>query len=342
MRRIFLVLVFLVNGVRGAVEPPLPTWDEKVRSEMIKEGWLAGGILLDFDSLPEEEKEPETVLEGVDTRVEDLGVEVDSSEVQEKYLLEYFADKSKSFLVDPQGLIPDRERHDLEAFLDYHSVDSSIAMYVYLFGADQEIPSDVREEEIVERLYSVGKPAVVIYYYVGAPQRTTMYISPVITDVVSASEQRRAVESAVTKAFAHTDGIDQLESFLVQMSIRIYWMERMTLGMASETMESMPGKGDRKILTRKKDADFSFKREVMPWFGVSVGAVVSFVGLLMLVWGIVMWFKLRRRYEFPEFEVEPRMGASHAAGIGAVISFSNSSISPASQRDQLPGYVRRA
>ena len=55
-----------------------------------------------------------------------------------------------------------------------------------------------------------------------------------------------------------------------------------------------------------------------------------------------MWWRVRARYRFPQSEVEPRLGGNHAAGIGAVISFANPAIPPATQRNQVPDYMRRS
>jgi hypothetical protein len=64
--------------------------------------------------------------------------------------------------------------------------------------------------------------------------------------------------------------------------------------------------------------------------------------VLLALWSAVTWWRGRARFRFPEFEVEPRLGGSHAAGIGAVISFGSSAIPPALQRNQVPDYMRRA
>jgi hypothetical protein len=63
-----------------------------------------------------------------------------------------------------------------------------------------------------------------------------------------------------------------------------------------------------------------------------------------LLAGLLMstWLGRRARYRFPEFDVEPRLGGAHAAGVGAVISFASAAVPPASQRDQVPDYLRRA
>ncbi|MGJ8642194.1 MAG: hypothetical protein ACSHX9_02205 [Luteolibacter sp.] len=341
MRRRFVVLLSLPVIAFGVTEPPLPLWEEGVREEMEEEGWSAGDTLLLFGPLAEEENVEEAPLNVEEpTEAEIAEEEKDDDEVPEEYLTQYFADKPSTHVVDPQNLMDTRQQKDLEAFIDYHGNDSSIDMYVYVFGANQRIPSEVREEEVVERLYSVGKPAVIIYYYLGAPQRAALYLSPILTDAVSAAEQRRALDSSVMKAFVTSKVFDQLESFLVQMSIRIYWMERMIEGTADETMEAIPEEVSNLPSGINEDASEA-EIEIPAWMKMAGAVAVATCGGLMVIWSFVMWWMSRLRFRFPEFEVEQRLGGNHAAGIGAVISFSSSAVPPARQRDQVPDYMRR-
>ncbi len=342
MRSCLTILILAAGMAMARVEPPLPAWDAEERSKMMEDGWMAGGVLLNFESIPEEDEGDELPSSIEDPTAEELAeAPEDEREVAEEYLAAYFEAKPPGHLVDPQGLLATRERKDLEAFLDYHAGDSSIDIFVYVFGADQRIPGDVREEEIVERLYSVGKPAAVIYYYVGAPQRSAMYLSPVITDAVSAAEQRRALESSVMQAFGSTIPFDQFEAFLVQMSIRIYWMERMTQGTAAETKESIPDGESARSFSRKKKVPNEVT-EIPSWMKLVGGIIAAGFGGLLTLWCAVAWCRSRVRFRFPEFEVEPRLGGSHAAGIGAVISFGSSAVPPAMQRNRVPDYMRRA
>lgn len=342
MKRAIFMLLLGAQLAFANSEPPLPSWNARDRKKMIGDGWIAGGSLLTREALLPEDSAAEPPLYLEAPTAEELAVSPeDENEVSEEYLAAYFAEKPDGHLVDPQNLLAERERKDLEEFLNDHAGDSSIDIYVYVFGTDQQISGDVREEEVVERLYSVGKPAMVIYYYLGAPQRSTVYLSPVITDAVSAAEQRRALESSVMKAFGSTKPFDQVEAFLVQMSIRIYWMERMAEGTAEQTMQEIPV-GERARAIRKKEipADRSMKFPAWVRFAVWIFAAAS--GGVLALWSFVMWWRSRVRYRFPEFEVERRLGGSHAAGIGAVISFASPAISPAMQRNQVPEYMRRA
>lgn len=82
--------------------------------------------------------------------------------------------------------------------------------------------------------------------------------------------------------------------------------------------------------------------DFVSWYEDSFFILIAAGGFLILLICVLIWMKFIRKNRFPEFEVEPRLGASHAAGIGAVISFSSTAVPPARQRAQLPDYVRRA
>ncbi|MBC7980134.1 MAG: hypothetical protein H7Y36_06180 [Armatimonadetes bacterium] len=340
--RCLLALWLMSQMVFANSEPLLPEWDSAEREKMKKEGWIAGSILLTYESIPEENPEVGSPLKVEAPTASEIAEDSESGiEVSEEYLADYFAEKPKEHLVDPQGLLEERQKKDLSAFLSHHAKDSSIDIYIYVFGTNQEIPGDVREEEIVERLYSVGKPALVVYYYLGAPQRSDIYLSPIITDAVSAAEQNRALQSSVMRAFASVNPVEQLEAFLVQMSIRTYWMERMTEGTAEAGMEMIP-EGEKARYLNKKAKASPEEMELPGWVKLAAASLIAACGAILAIWSARMCWHSKQRYRFPEFEVEPRLGGNHAAGVGAVISFSSSAVPPARQRDQVPNYMRRA
>lgn len=322
----------LVTNTFALDEPMLPAWHGNERSELEAKGWVPGAILLSADPIPAEplkveQPKPEEIAEDLKP----------SPEILEKFLPAYFAERPKTFLIDPQNLLSPTDYRDRLSFLNYHASDSSIDLFVYVIGGEQEIPSAVREEEMIERFFSAGRPAAVVYYYLGAPQRSVVYLSPSITDAVSAADQRRALESSVMQAFEKTKPTEQFEKFLVQMSIRIYWMERMLAG--ESVAETVAPSASSNAQDAMKSAKSLWLRNLAIRCAIPAAIIL---GAFMTAFGCLHWLRLRTRYRFPEFEVEPRLGGSHAAGIGAVISFTNAALPPASQRDQVPDYLRRA
>ena len=73
----------------------------------------------------------------------------------------------------------------------------------------------------------------------------------------------------------------------------------------------------------------------------SLWAVIIVTLLAVVGWVARLIAKRRLRYVFPEVEIDPLFGAPHAAGVGAVISFSSSQLPPSQQRDQVPDYLQR-
>lgn len=328
-----------------AVEPGLPSWSDGEKTKLEEAGWVAGDLLLTDEPVPDEAeaKEQAPPLDVAQPTAEEIAeAEIPPDEIPEKFWPAYFDSKPESFLIDPQGLLSPVDYRDRLGFLNYHGGDSSIDLFVYIFKGEQDIPGEVREEELMERFFSDGRPAAVVFYYLGAPQRSVLYLSPSLTDAVSAAEQRRALESSVMQAFEKVDPAAQIEAFLVQMSIRLYWMERIIGGGVEAPEDSaLP----LRTMSAREDLEPSKLEKLGPWLerarsqavpaGVVVGAVVSALAALAFA-------RRRARYVFPEFDVEPRLGGDHAAGVGAVISFASAAVPPASQRDQVPDYLRRA
>lgn len=334
-------VIFLSAAVHADVEPPLPIWEGKQRAEELSSGWLPGAILLTDDPLPGETERTIAGSLGIvpPTTEEAAGDNALFPEVPEKFLNDYFAERPKGFLVDPQGLLSPNDYRDRLGFLNYHASDSSIDLFVYLLDSSQEIPSDVRDEEMTERLFNESRPAAVIFYYLGAPQRSVIYLSPSLTGFIPVAEQSKALESSIMQAVERTNPSEQFEKFLVQMSIRIYWMERMLSSTVDVHPPASPAAAElHKVSKAAGSEKFHWLQEAAHRVAIPVSLLIA---LVFAALGFNCWLRKRARYRFPEFEVEPRLGGAHAAGVGAVISFASASVPPASQRDQVPEYLRR-
>jgi len=135
------------------------------------------------------------------------------------------------------------------------------------------------------------------------------------------------------QALEKADPPGQLEAFVVQMAIRIYWMERMLQSGANtesepQVLEIAPqhAKAAEGVALSRKDQMLA---EVKP-YGIPAASVL---GVLVLGWLVRLRIKQRAQYRFSDLGVEERLGGRHAAGIGAVISFASAASPPAAQRD---------
>jgi len=332
--RALLVWLSVVNlAISAELALSLPGWSEESRQVVEGEEWLPGAGLLTGDK----EAAPVDSTEVQPPTTAEMTEQVAANEIPEKFLDDYFAKRPEGFLVDPQELLSPSARRDREAFLNYHSADSPIDFHVYVFGAEQAIPGGVREEEISERLFSQGKPSLILFYYLGAPERAEIFLSPSLSDAVSDAERRRILQSSTLAAMERSDSIAQLEAFCVQTSIRIYWIEK-----AAGLVEGGSAVSVAKTLPTSKDegsARIEAVRKMFDAFWFEWGAIIS-VSLSGIVISLTFWWTSRRRasYRFPEFDVAPRLGGSHAAGVGAVIGFGSTTQSPSAQHSGVPDY----
>jgi len=335
-----LVWVVLTTAAFAQEVAP-PEWDEADRAAVKKGekgGFFPGSFLLTAERpwIQADEPQPEPLAVEPPTPEEIAGDHLAVNVVPESFWQAYFAQRPEGFLVDPQKLLKPEHHAQQLRFLTDHAGDSTIDFYLYVFDGAQSIPGEVRAEELIERCFQSGRPAAVVFYFLGAPERTELRLSPAIAEAVSLPEQRRSLQSSVALASDKSGAFEQLEAFCQQMSIRLYWVERLMKGGAENVPAFAPSAEApaKKPSSEKKEKLLAFARLWAPQAGGAVAALLLLV-MLRLFW------KAKAKYRFPEFEVEPRLGGEHAAGIGAVISFTNAALPPGGQREQ-KDYLHRA
>lgn len=331
---LILSLGLVLSGVAAQLQ--LPSWELGEREALEGTDWVAGADLLLIDEFHPPPMPPEETAVPLPTVADVLG----GGEVEwipDEFLDHYFGKKPEVFLLDPQGLLVSDSRQRRVEFLDYHAQDSKIDLFLYLFAAGQQIPGEVRVEEVAERLFGKGKPALVVFYFLGEPERAKIYLSPSLTDDISDAEQRRALKTSILAGMAKREPLDQLEAFCVQTSIRIYWMEK-TAGLATEAAD------DLALVQAPAPAPLPSglgeQGALLIWWWEKWG-VVAVIGVATALCGLTLWVmaKSRAQYRFPEFEVAARLGGDHAAGIGAVIGFGSTTQSPSVQKNEIPGHL---
>ncbi|MCF7734097.1 MAG: hypothetical protein K9N23_20605 [Akkermansiaceae bacterium] len=331
-------------AMAASSDPSLPSWDETEHKQLEDSGWTPGTSLPTVAPTPDPAAEPEPAPLDADQPTPEEVAESAApvAKIAEKFLPAYFDARPESYLIDPQHILDHQSARDRLAFLESHAGDSTIDLFIYIFGKDQEIPGEVREEELVERFFSSGRPAMIIYYFFGQPQQSVLYLSPSLTDAVSAAEQRRALTSSVMLALEKTDPTDQLEAFTVQLAIRIYWMERMLQAAAPTGNNLQPAAPNQPPKTTHQKLTLAQRVDGMtlllhPYLRSTAWG--GGIAALALAFG--WWWRRRTTFRLPEFEVEPPLGGHHEPGMGAVISFASPTLPPASQREQVPDYLRR-
>jgi len=331
-----------LEKVRKSRLPALPVWSPN-DYEKLKRGEIVAGqnFFAPVPIDPDATIEP-PVVELPKPVEESSQPEEDETAISAEHMAEYFREIPRDgrgepiFLNDPQDLLSQQEFRDRESFLHYHSSESNIDMFVYLFDQRQEFPVGTDIQTVYGDLYAKHGPVALVFYHLGAPDRSQFFLCSDIRAVISQEEQDRALRAAVQEAFEKSDVADQLEDFLVELSIRLYWIER-ELKAATATSEARRLESGNQLIPVSGGNEEDNLR--------LIGQVVLFALCVILAgllgWAGLLWLQHRRKYRFPEVECGPLLGAPHAAGVGAVICFSNAHLPPSRQRDQVPDYLDR-
>ncbi len=330
-----------LEKVRTSRLPALPVWSPS-DYEKVKKGEIVAGqnFFAPVPVDPDAKIEPPVVE--LPEPVEDLPQpEEDETAISDEHMAEYFREipgdgsGEPIYLSDPQDLLSQQEFRDRESFLHYHSSESNIDMFVYLFDQRQEFPVGTDIQAVYRDLFTTHGPVALVFYHLGAPDRSQFFLSSDIRAVISQDEQDRALRAAVEEAFEKSDVAYQLDNFLVELSIRLYWIER-ELKVATATREARRLERENRVISAPVNEEDNLRligRAVLLAFCVILAGLSG--------WGGWVWLQHRRKYRFPEVECGPLLGAPHAAGVGAVISFSNAHLPPSRQRDQVPDYLER-
>lgn len=337
MNRHWFVIIGIWMATAAVAEEeemaPLPRWTEEDAQRLLQGENLISDAL--FQPAVEDQLDAPILsnVELPDPADDSLDL-IDPTQIPEESLSEYFGQKPKSYLIDPQNVMTRQEFRDRLSFLKYHASDSQVEFYVYVFDKMQIIPAAIQSEELFVRYFADDGPTVIVFYYMGDPSRSEVHLSPDLMRAVGKAERTRALQSSINQAIVKSQAVDQLDGFCVQMSIRIYWMEK---ALQAGLIAPMELEDEFKPVNTRSETWAIIKRWWVNWrLPVGIGGAVIFIGLLF-----TNWRRQHTTYLFPQFPVAPRLGGEHGAGVGAVISYASARIPPAMQREQLPDYTNR-
>lgn len=350
---LFIAASMFLFSAGVALSQALPVWSKADRARLIKGELIAGSDILvdDPDTLPLPKIAPEPEVPSIEPVEPEP--EYDPTELPQDYLADYFLSSPESYLIDPQRLLSMQESLDREGFLEYHADDSEVDVRMYLFDAQQKIPPPYTLQKLVDERYKGGKLTAVVFCFLGDPSRNQLAFGGEGASGIPLADSLKMLESAQMKAMEKSDPTMQVESFIVQLSIRLYWLEKeqaksqaaitkssLVAGSASAGSNKGGGKGSSSEGTPGK-ASGGVVAKVKPYLLYVLGGGV---GIVLICAGLFLSWRLwqrSRRYHFPVLEIPTRLEANYAAGVGAVMAFHNKLGSPSSQRDQVPDYLTR-
>lgn len=323
----------------------LPDWEEEELEDLEAGDYVPGSSLigrLAREALESDENEviemPEAVRELPEG--ENPAKQVPSP-VPDEVLDDYFRELPQGLLNDPQDLLTEQESRDRRAFLGYHKEDVGITFYLYLFDHNQYLPDGLGPVQVMQSQLKAEEPAVVVFYYLGAPEKAGLAFSERVQVLSKPEDRKRILERAVAEGLQKSEAISQLEGFSIELSAGLARLERAILAGGKSLGQSQSAATGQDGAVAPEQAGWGSKLVAHPGLFWSVTGFLFVVLAGFLGWlGRYLAMK-RRTCVFPDAEGSSLLEAPYAAGVGGVLSFSSANAPPSSQKKDLPDYLQR-
>jgi hypothetical protein len=246
----------------------------------------------------------------------------------------YFAHAPVDFLIDPQRLLTEQKSNDIKRFLEFHSDESEIRIFVMAIGETQKIPDDIDIEALHKKWFS-DQPTVLMLYYREQPQLTQLVFNESVRNSLPKSVFDRILQNTLREGGVTELAPDQVEKMAIELSIQLYWLSKL---MEHENKEDQARAANSSIheMIASPDAPELLREYAPGIFIEDTSKVISLVFTLVVVvgglsiigligWGILAW-KGRENISgqpllFPEFKISPRLGGEFSGGGFVGMSF---------------------
>lgn len=229
------------------------------------------------------------------------------------------------YLIDPSVQVSEVHQQDLTRFLEFHAHDALVKLHILILGADQKLPADANLDAVSSGSLAKGTACLVVYP-LGEPWRARIFLSKTIHDHASADFMKETARACVAEALQNSDVHDQLRSYTVELSTRLFWLQK-ALGSSPER----PAAG-QPLAEISSDAPIRTLTapQTSPLVPLSVLSGVMILGILSrpLLRRLRQWRRLcvqNRVWLLPEVETVPRLGGAFTGGGGGMLSYAKTS-----------------
>lgn len=226
---------------------------------------------------------------------------------------------ANDYLIDPQDLVPEIARADLERLLAFHASDARIRLHLLILDADQKLPDSVDPATIAHGVLT-RQPSCLAIYPLGEPWRARVLLSRPVHAAARPDALTALAADCIQDAQQADEPAEQLHRYAVRLSTRLFGLQQSL---------PVPGAAASPAMREVTAGGAEAPGGIVLWLTSSVTQVVlAGIAACGLLWMLVR--KLMKRHQrrttsgqvwmLPEREPRPRLGGAFSAGAGAVIS----------------------
>lgn len=244
-------------------------------------------------------------------------------------------------LFDPQGLLSETQAEDMRRLLSFHTERAGVTAAIVLLDARQKLPPQADLTRLAGGALTPTAACIVVYP-LGEPDRTRVFFTKIVTQTAEPAYLGNLASTCIREAVEHPDPGEQLQRFVIQLSIRLFWLERAyptlqpapAIPVASSAPHPLAAQEPQPLseVTPPPSALSLYPRIEALVSQNKAGLLVAGAALgfaLLLITAIISFLRWRRRrlrhcvWILPEPTTAPvsRLGGPHCGASGAFIQY---------------------
>ncbi|GEP42908.1 hypothetical protein [Brevifollis gellanilyticus] len=228
---------------------------------------------------------------------------------------------ANDYLIDPQNLVPEIARADIERLLEFHNSDARIRLHILVLDADQKLPDTLDPATIAHGALGRQHSCLAIYP-LGEPWRARVLLSRPLHAAAKPDMLMDMVADCIRDAQEADEPMEQFHRYTVRLSTRLFWLQK--------SIPTTPASQAASPTLREVTAGGESPAPLYLWLNSPVTKIVlSGIAVLGLGWLLlrkVIKPRLARQagsevWMLPEHETKARLGGAFSAGAGAALSY---------------------
>ncbi|MDB6074889.1 MAG: hypothetical protein JWO89_2529 [Verrucomicrobiaceae bacterium] len=217
------------------------------------------------------------------------------AEVSGEFLRKCEGAPATTRLIDPNHELSETAAEDFDRFLTFHASDSRIPFTLVILGRSQKLREGAGVARFASGSAASGSSALVVSPY-GEPWRTRFFVSQPIRDAVPSGYLNSLLESCIRDAMRATDPDEQLHRLLVQLSIRLFWVQRMLAPVPETIRRGVVPAADPPVASLDEVISPAIRapRWYSGWWNSTSYAMLAFI--LLGFYAFWRWHRFRMRH----------------------------------------------
>jgi len=227
---------------------------------------------------------------------------------------------ANEYVLDPQNLVTEISRTDLDRLLEFHAAESKISLYILVLDTDQKLAREANLNPLMHGALMRPHTCLAIYP-LGEPWRARVLMSPSLHESVGSTALSELAADCIRDAQQTEQYSLQLQRFAVRLSTRLFWLEK---ALKKQTLAAT-GTSLQEI------SDQEPNRGVSQWRFSNLQIIFLSLSSIAILSLALMLLRQRRPPQIspassqvwilPDPDVIPRLGGAFSGGAGAMLSF---------------------